>query len=83
MPTVTKAPILLDPRASTLAFRAGQLVEEILVERGIEAAIRANTPVAIEQHVESSIDATLIEQLRIRLRERLHGGPRYERRKTA
>jgi len=76
--------VLLGIAASTLAFRAGQLVEELLLERSLEVAQEADARVVTPDHVESCLDESLLSQLRERLRERFHDGqPERDRKKVA
>ncbi len=73
MSTLANGRVLLDAGASDLAFHAGQLVEEILVERGVEVARQAGTSVVTVDHLQSCIDVALLDQLRQRLGNRLDG----------
>ena len=83
MSTLANGRVLLDAGASDLAFRAGQLVEEILVERGVEVARQAGTSVATIDHIQSCVDGALLNQLRERLGNRIHGDQGHERRRSA
>ena len=62
--------ILLDLNASDLAFHVGQIFEKLLLDRGMEKAKAAQTAFVTIEHVESSIDESIIEELRRKLNER-------------
>ncbi len=62
--------ILFDVDASTLAFRVGQLVEKLLLDRGLELARESESSIVTVENVKSCIDDSLPEQLRKRLHER-------------
>ena len=70
MSSVANDRILLEMSASTLAFRAGQLVEKLLIQRGIEVARDSNSPVVKAEYIRSCIDDFLLQQLRQQLNER-------------
>ncbi len=83
MSTLANGRVLLDAGASDFAFHAGQLVERILLERGVEVARQAGTSVATVDHIQSGVDGALLDQLRERLGNRFHGNQGHEQRKTA
>ena len=61
--------ILLGTNASTFAFRAGQLFEQLLLNRAEEIARDAQEPVVTIEMVESCIDGILLEEVRKQLDE--------------
>jgi hypothetical protein len=61
--------IFIDTDASTLAFRVGQLVEKLLMDRGLKLARAAQTSVITADDIESSIDDSLLEDLKKHLNE--------------
>ncbi len=62
--------VFFDADASTLAFRAGQLVEKLLLDRGLKLASESDSRIVTSDNIQSSIDASLLEQLRKHLDER-------------
>ncbi|HEV3344483.1 MAG TPA: hypothetical protein VG125_29170 [Pirellulales bacterium] len=71
--------VLVHAEASTIAFRAGQRFEELLLERGAEIARRSQSPVVGAEHVLSGLDGSLFEQLKQFLDEQ----PKQRSRKVA
>jgi hypothetical protein len=76
MSAVAEDGVLIDVPASTLAFRAGQVVEGLLLDRGAEVARRAGGTVVRVEHVRPCIDETLLDQLRKQLDEQAERGSR-------
>jgi len=66
--------VVVASHASDLAFRVGQLVERLLVDRGIELARESGSPIVTAEHVESCLDQVLVDPLLRRVRESSHGG---------
>jgi hypothetical protein len=62
--------VFFDVDASTLAFRAGQLLEKLLLDRGIEVARASQSVVVTSEDIQSCIDDSLLVQLREHLHER-------------
>ena len=56
--------VAVDIRASDFAFRAGQLVERLLLDRGLQLARQAGCSVATAEHMESCLDRGLFDQVR-------------------
>jgi hypothetical protein len=61
--------VVVDIAASNLAFRAGQVVERLLLERSIELTSRSGSSTVTAEHVESCLDHTIVGQLLERMRE--------------
>lgn len=75
---------LIQASASTYAFRAGQLVEELLINRATERARDDESPAVTVEQVASVLDELLIQDIRERLEERTDDEPtQRERRKVA
>lgn len=55
--------ILLEINASTFAFRAGQKVEMLLMDRALERARATKAPVVTLELIESCIDNSLLEAI--------------------
>lgn len=70
MSSLENARILFDPDAGTLAFRAGQLVEKLLLDRGLEVARSSQASIVTPGAIESCINDSLLEDLRKHLNER-------------
>jgi len=83
MSTLETTRVLIDSNASTLAFRAGQALERLLVDRAIAAARDAGATVVTTDHIQSCIDSSLFAQVRIELNEDAHESPARECRKSA
>jgi hypothetical protein len=66
--------VVVDVRASTFAFRAGQLVEQLLLDRGLELARQSGCSVVTAEHVASCLSPTLFDQLLEQARGISHGG---------
>ena len=62
--------IFFDADASTLAFRAGQLVEKLLLDRGLELTRSSQSSIVTPDTIESCINESLLEDLRNHLNER-------------
>ena len=73
MAATVSDPVLVSSDASNLAFRAGQLFECLLVDRGIEAAHNSGSSIVTADHLESCLDQVLFDHLFRRLRESSHG----------
>ncbi len=80
MSSTVNDPVVVDRGASNLAFRAGQLVESLLVDRGIELARKSGSSIVTAEHVESCLDQVLFDHLLRRVRENSHGGTAGEER---
>ncbi len=62
--------VAVDVSASSFAFRAGQLLERLLLDSGIELARQSGTPIVTAEHVESCLnDDALFDQFQERVRE--------------
>lgn len=72
--------VVVECRASDLAFRVGQLVERLLVDRAIELAIESGSPMVTADRVESCLDEALFNHLLRRVRESSRGGTAGEER---
>lgn len=70
MSPLENARILFDANASNLAFRAGQLVEKLLLDRGLEVARSSQASIVTRDTIESCINDSLLEDLRKQLNER-------------
>jgi len=66
--------ILLDVKATDVAFRAGQSLEQLLLDRALEVARQAGATVVTAKHVESCLDPFPLEQFLDLMRESLNGG---------
>ncbi len=66
--------VVVDVRASTFAFRAGQLVERLLLDHGIDLARESGCSVVTAEHVASCLDLALFDQLLEQVRGSSHGG---------
>lgn len=62
--------------ASTFAFDAGQLLESLLWERGLDRARNTDADVVTLQLIRTCVDDGLFEELRKRLHEQLQREPR-------
>ena len=71
--------IAFDADASTLAFRAGQFVERLLLERGLEVASSSQMSVVTSEAIQSSMDDSLLDDLR----KHLNGQVEQQSRKVA
>lgn len=74
MSSTISDPIVVDGGASNLAFRTGQLVECLLLDRSIERARKYGSSIATAEYVESCLDQALFDHLLRRVRESSHGG---------
>jgi len=72
--------VVVESRASDLAFRVGQMVERLLVDRAIELAMESGSPMVTANHVESGLDQALFDHLLRRVRESSRGGTAGEER---
>jgi hypothetical protein len=70
MATVANNSIGIAINAYDLAFRAGQVLQTLLLDRGAEFARQAGSSVITPEHVRASIDEIPIDQLRVKLDER-------------
>jgi hypothetical protein len=68
-----KNSVVIERRAIDFAFRTGQLVEDLLVDRGMELAGKTGASIVTVECVESCLDQALFDQLLRRLRENSHG----------
>jgi hypothetical protein len=66
--------VVVDSHATNLAFRAGQLFERLLVDRGVELASNSGSSIVTAEHVESCLDQVLFDHLLRRMRESSHDG---------
>jgi len=62
--------------ASRLAFRLGLELEQLLVERGLEAAARHGVPNVTPDQIESALDRSLVEKLVTTWKESVTNGER-------
>lgn len=69
MTSATKVTILIEHKASDLAFRLGQLLERMLIDRAIESG----TPIITAEQVESCLNQDLFDDLLSRVGEVSHG----------
>lgn len=74
MSSAVNESVVVESLASNLAFRVGQLVERLLVDRGIELARESGSLTVSADHVESCLDQALFDHLLRRVRESSHGG---------
>ncbi len=74
MSTAIDDQILVDRAAYNHAFEAGQLLEELLVDRSVELAARSGCSVVTAEHVNASLDHTLLDHLLRQLRASSNGG---------
>ena len=70
MSTLENGRILFDDAAGTLAFRAGQLVEKLLLRRGLELTRSSDSLIVTADTIEACINESLLEDLRGHLDER-------------
>ena len=71
--TVTEC-VLIEARADNLAFRVGQLVEQLLTDRAMELAGRSGSSLVTVEHIESCLDDVLSDPQLRRVTESSHGG---------
>ena len=64
MSTVETTRVLIDSSASRYAFRVGQALERLLIERALDEACRATDLVVTIDQVRSCLDASMIERVR-------------------
>jgi hypothetical protein len=76
MSPLENGPIYFDADASTLAFRAGQLVEKLLLDRGLELSRSSESSIVTAGTIEACIDESLLKDLRRHLNERAEQEPR-------
>ena len=72
--------VVVGAGAGNSAFRAGQLVERLLLDHGIEQASQSGASIVTAEHVESCLDHALFDHLSRRVREICHGGTAGEER---
>lgn len=70
MSTATDDTVRFQLGASEFAFKAGQFVEHLLLERGLKAARDENSPVVTVHAIRSCVNEDLLEDLRKHLDER-------------
>lgn len=70
MTTLEDNRIWLDLEASNLTFRAGQFLEKLLRDRGIERTRSSESSVVRADAIRACIDESLLEELRKHLNER-------------
>lgn len=75
MASATADRVLVGEHASRFAFRAGQAVERLLLERGMERARQTGSPIVTAEHVERSLDAQFYEQLVRAINASFHDEP--------
>ncbi|MBW3596350.1 MAG: hypothetical protein KY475_03635 [Planctomycetes bacterium] len=73
MSSADTARVLLDTSAIALAFRVGQLVEKLVLERGVAAAKAEGVEVVVAEHVEAGLDRHVLDEMLARLRESIDG----------
>lgn len=61
--------VLIDGAASNVAFRAGQFVERLLLNRGIQLARASDSSIVTVEDVRSCVDDALVEELKKHLDE--------------
>ena len=66
--------VVVDVGASNFAFRVGQLVERLLLDRGVDLARQSGCLVVTAEHVESCLNLSLFDQLLEQVRESSHVG---------
>ena len=64
--------VVVDLRASNFAFRASQMVERLLLDRGLEIARQSGSSIVTADHVGSCLDHVLLDQVLERMRESSH-----------
>ena len=64
MSSLENGRILFDGDASTLAFRAGQVVERLLLQRGLERARSSESPIVTADTIEACINEFSLDDLR-------------------
>jgi hypothetical protein len=74
MSTTVNDSVLVGRGAIDLAFRVGQLVESLLVDRGIELARKSGASIVTAEYVESCLDQVLFDHLLRQVRESFHDG---------
>jgi hypothetical protein len=55
--------VLIDCGASNFAFRASQLFERVLLERGIELASQCGASLATVEHIKACFDQSVFDQI--------------------
>ncbi len=83
MSTIETSKILIDSSASKLAFRAGQALERLLVDRAIAATRDAGATVVTTDHIQSCMDSSLFAQVSSELTDDAHESSARECRKSA
>ena len=73
-----KNSVLIERCAIDFAFHTGQLLDDLLVDRGIELASKTGASVVTAECVKSCLDQALFDQLLRRVRENSHGEPAGE-----
>jgi len=73
MSTVASNRPLVDIAAVDLAFRVGQLTEQLLIDGGIDRAAQAGSPVVTAEHVRSSFDRAMLDHILQIATENPHG----------
>jgi hypothetical protein len=76
MPPLENDHIYFDDDAGEYAFRAGQLLEKILLERGLDMARKSQVAIVRSETIELCVDQLLLDQLRKQLHERAKQGSR-------
>ena len=66
--------VLIESRANDFAYRVGQMVEDLLVESGIELAGKAGSRMVTIEHLKACLDRVLPARLVEQLRECSHDG---------
>ena len=62
-------PILFDSDAGAVAFRAGQLVEKLLLDRALKRAGESGASIVKPEIIEACIDESLLDDLKRHLNE--------------
>ena len=76
MSTLADGRIFFNNDASTLAFRAGQLVEKLLLDRGLERTRSSDSSIVTADVIQACVDESLFEELKKHLHERAEQEPR-------
>jgi hypothetical protein len=62
--------LMISRGASDVAFRMGQIVEKLLLDRATALARKSDAPIVAAEHVRSCLDDVLLDHLRKHLDER-------------
>jgi hypothetical protein len=75
--------VLIDSKASRLAFQAGQTLERLLLARAVVLASENGVQVATVDHVGESLDEELLQELAESVRANQHGEKQSAHRRSA